>query len=125
MVKPAKVDLSGLNGLNIDGQINIGQLKYAALDAKTVSLMFNTKTDCSMPALSLKAFGGDIAASGTATTTSSPRISVNPTLRGRYLCLYLNSLLVLKNRRQGNRGMVVWQCRAGDTTALKIALPVT
>ncbi len=80
---PTKIDLSGLNALNMDGQVNLGQLKYAALDAKALSLLFNIKNGLlSVSALSLKAFGGDIAASGSATTTSSPRISVKPNIAG-------------------------------------------
>nr|WP_321237844.1 AsmA family protein [uncultured Tolumonas sp.] len=80
---PTKIDLSGLNALNLDGQINVGQLKYAALDAKELALAFNAKNGLlSVPAFSLKAFGGDIAASGSATTTSSPRISVKPNITG-------------------------------------------
>ena len=119
----SKVDLSGLNGLNIDGQINIGQLKYAALDAKAVSLMFNTKNGLlSVPALSLKAFGGDIAASGTATTTSSPRISVKPDIAGVDIYALLKQFAGFEKKegRATVNGSLAMQ--GGDTTALKNSL---
>ena len=119
----SKVDLSGLNGLNIDGQINIGQLKYAALDAKAVSLLFNTKNGVlSVPAFSLKAFGGDIAASGTATTTASPRISVKPDIAGVDIYALLKQFAGFEKieGRATVSGSLAMQ--GGDTTALKNSL---
>lgn len=121
--RAAKVDLSGLSGLTIDGQIDIGQLKYAALDAKAVSLMFNTKNGLlSVPALSLKAFGGDIAASGSATTTASPRISVKPDIAGVDIYALLKQFAgfeKIEGRATMNGSLAM---QGGDTSALKNSL---
>ncbi|WP_316678224.1 AsmA family protein [uncultured Tolumonas sp.] len=120
---PAKIDLSGLNALNMDGQVNLGQLKYAALDAKDLSLLFNIKNGLlSIPALSLKAFGGDIAASGSATTTSSPRISVKPNIAGVDIYALLKQFAGFEKieGRATVAGSLAMQ--GGDTSALKNSL---
>ncbi len=78
---PAKIDLSALKDLNVDGRISIGQLKKAPLDAREVRVVIAAKNGLiNVPLASLKAFGGDIAASATATATASPRITVKPKL---------------------------------------------
>lgn len=80
-----KVDLSGLNALNMDGQLSLGQLKHNAVNARDVRLAVKAQKRIALGAdIGLKAFGGAIAASGTATTTSSPhcRITVKPDITG-------------------------------------------
>ncbi|PHV11558.1 AsmA family protein [Chitinimonas sp. BJB300] len=80
---PAKIDLSPLKTLNIDGRISIGQLKKAPIDARDVRVAVSAKNGLLViPTASMKAFGGDIDASATATASASPRITIKPKLTG-------------------------------------------
>lgn len=120
---PAKVDLSALNALALDGQINVGQLKYAKVDANDVRLSFSAKNGLlSVPAFSLKAFGGDIAVSGTATTTTAPRINVKPAISGIDIYAFLKQFAgfeKIEGRAMINGNLAM---QGGDTAALKNSL---
>lgn len=118
-----KVDLSGLSKLNIDGKVRLGQLKYAAVDAQDVALAVNVQKGLvSVPAFSLKTFGGSIAASGTATTTASPRITIKPTVSNVDIYALLQQLAgfeKLEGRATVNGSLTM---QGGDTTVLKNSL---
>ncbi|MFB0974642.1 MAG: AsmA-like C-terminal region-containing protein, partial [Tolumonas sp.] len=118
-----KVDLSGLNKLNMDGKVNLGQLRYAAMDARNVALAVNAqKGVISVPAFSLNAFGGSIAASGTATTTASPRITIKPKVSNVDIYALLKhsaSFEKLEGRATVDGSLTM---QGGDTTALKNSL---
>jgi len=118
-----KVDLSGLNALNMDGQLSLGQLKYAAVNARDVRLAVKVQKGLlTVPALSLKAFGGAITASGTATTTASPRITVKPDITGVDIYALLKQFAgfeKIEGKATVNGSLAM---QGGDTTALKNSL---
>ncbi len=118
-----KVDLSGLSKLNLDGKVNLGQLRYAAMDARNVALAVNAqKGVISVPTFSLNAFGGSIAANGTATTTASPRITIKPTVSNvdiYALLKHFASFEKLEGRATVDGSLTM---QGGDTTALKNSL---
>ncbi|QNM94782.1 AsmA family protein [Chitinimonas koreensis] len=79
--KPAKVDLSPLRALDLDGRVSVGQLRKAPLDARDVRLAVLARGGIiNVPVASMKAFGGDVAATATATATANPRIVLKPRL---------------------------------------------
>ena len=118
-----KVDLSGLNALNMDGQLSLGQLKYAAVNARDVRLAVKAQKGLlTVPTMSLKAFGGAIAASGTATTTASPRITVKPDITGVDIYALLKQFAgfeKIEGKATVNGSLAM---QGGDTTALKNSL---
>ncbi len=122
-VPATKVDLSGLDALNMDGQLSLGQLKYGTVDAGDVRLAVKAQKGLlSVPAFSLKAFGGAIAASGTATTTASPRITVKPDITGVDIYALLKQFAgfeKIEGKANVNGSLTM---QGGDTTALKNSL---
>lgn|GEM_PF-3980663 len=116
----SKIDLSGLNALNLDGKVTLGQLKYAAMDASDIRLAMNAQKGLiSVPELSLKAFGGTIAATGTATATSNPKFTVKPAISGVDIYALLQQFAgfeKIEGKATVNGSLVT---QGADTTALK------
>ncbi|MGQ5521856.1 AsmA family protein [Chitinimonas sp. PSY-7] len=80
---PAKIDLSPLKPLNVDGRVSIGQMKKGQIDARDIRVALNAKNGMLViPTATMKAFGGDIDASATATASATPHITVKPKLSG-------------------------------------------
>jgi AsmA protein len=78
---PAKFDLSSLKPLNLNAGIHIDHLKKAPLDARDVNITLTAKDGVlNLPGATLKAFGGDIAVSGSATASANPHVNLKPRL---------------------------------------------
>jgi AsmA protein len=90
---PLKLDLSPLKPLNLNATLAIARLKKAPIDARNVKATVIAKGGViSLPSLSLQAFGGDIAASGSASASAEPKFSIKPRLSHIDIHALLNQL---------------------------------
>lgn len=78
---PAKIDLSPLAPLKLDGKLAIGKITKDKLQASNLAVSVKAGNGLiSVPSLTVKAFEGSLAGSLSATTTSNPSFSIKQTL---------------------------------------------
>lgn len=78
---PAKIDLSPLAPLKLDGKLAIGKITKEKLQASNLAVSVKAGNGLiSVPSLTVKAFEGSLAGSLSATTTSNPSFSIKQTL---------------------------------------------
>lgn len=120
---PPKIDLSPLKPLNLDATVNIAHLKKSPLDARDVHLAAIAKGGVlTVPNATLKAFGGDIGLSASATASSNPHIEVKPKLSNVDINAVLKQLANF-DKLEGH-GFIDGDIstQGGDINALKAAL---
>ncbi|QDQ28369.1 AsmA family protein [Chitinimonas arctica] len=122
----AKLDLSALRTLDLDGKLAIAYLKKAPFEIRDLQVSLNAnKGLLSIPSASMKIFGGQVTASASATATANPRITLRPRLENVDIQAALSQLAHF-DRLEG-RGFVNAELsmQGGDANALKASLDGT
>lgn len=101
----ANWDLSGLKSLNADGHASIGSIRFKDFTFTDFALELKAGNgQIQLSPLTLKLFDGQLQGSAVATTTASPRFTLNPRLTGVNIGSLVKTLA--KNDRLEGRGNV-------------------
>lgn len=79
----AILDLSPLKALHLDADLAVGKVRYQTIDANNVHLKAAIANGVlKVNQFQMNALGGDLGVTGSATTTSTPSISLSPQVNG-------------------------------------------
>ncbi len=79
----AILDLSPLNSLHLDADVAVGKLKYQTIDANNLRLKtVIANGQLKINQLQMNALGGSLGLTGSATTSSNPKIALTPQISG-------------------------------------------